>query len=177
MDAFNQLSRPFKYALLCAMAAGLVGTFLINFISTMLSWIFVLAVIIMVFVSAYFAFKRQMKRVGRLDGRRIFLLALEVGTLSHLYTFALYLPLNFFFVTERAMNPELILAYIAGVIVMSVVSIIMYIWIAVPMYLGIGYLLKAAEETMTFDEHNMDDPSLDSGVTAERVYRNDDLDF
>ncbi len=177
MDAFNQLARPLKYALLCAAAAGLVGTFLINFVSEMLTWIFVPSVIIMVFVSAYFAFKRQMKRGGRLDARRIFLLALEVGTLSHLYSFAIYLPLNFFLVSQGTMRPELVLTYVLSVIVMSIVSVIMYIWIAVPMYLGIGHLLKAAEETMTFDDHNMDAPSLDSGVTVERVYRNSDLDF
>ena len=75
------------------------------------------------------------------------------------------------------MKPELVLTYVFAVIVMSIVSVIMYIWIAVPLYLGIGYLLKAAEETMTLDEDNMDAPSLDSGVTVERVYRNSDLDF
>ena len=75
------------------------------------------------------------------------------------------------------MNSDLIGMYFLSLIVMTIVSIVMYIWIAVPMYLGIGYLLKAAEETMTFDDHNMDAPSLDSGVTVERVYRNSDLDF
>lgn len=178
MNTLNQLSRPVKYALLSALAAGILGTLLINSIIEMLSWIFVPSVIIMVFFSAFFTFRRQMRGVGKLTARRIFLLSIEVGTLSHFYAFALYLPLNFFFVTQTgSLNPELLLAYLLATLVMGFVSILMFVWFAVPMYLGIGYLVKAAEESMTFDEYSMDAPSLDNGITVDRVYRNDDLDF
>jgi hypothetical protein len=177
MNTFNHLARPIKYALLCAIAAGLLGTFIVNLVSEMLTWIFVPSVVIMVFVCAYFAFRRQMRGKGRLDSRRIFLLSLEVGTLSHLYTFMLYIPLNFFFETQGEFRPELIFFYILGTILMSLVSIISYVWFAVPMYLGIGYLIKSMEESMSFDENDLDAPSLDTGITNDRVYRNNDLDF
>jgi riboflavin transporter FmnP len=101
-----------------------------------------------------------------------------VGTVSHLYTFALYLPLNFFLLFDpNELVPELIVGYFLATIVMSFFSILMYIWVAVPLYLGIGYLVKSIEESMIFDEYSVDAPSLDGGITADRVYRNDDLDF
>ncbi len=178
MNVLNQLARPVKYALLCAIVAGIVGTLMINSIIEMLSWVFVPSVIIMVFVTAYFAFRRQLRSEGKLTPRRIFLLSLEVGTVSHVCTFALYFPLNFFLLSQASsLNPELILAYIISTLVVSFVSVVMYIWVAVPLYLGIGYLVKSIEEPMTFDVHSMEATSIDDGITVDRVYRNDDLDF
>lgn len=178
MKSFNQLARPVRYALLSAISAGILAAFMINTFIDLLTWIFVPSVMIMVFISAYFAFRRQMRGKGRLERRKLFQLAMEVGTVSHVYTFALYLPLNYFLVSQdRSLSPEVFAVYLGSILLFSFFSLIMFIWISVPLYLGIGYVMKSTEESMQFDEFNSDEVILDEVISKRQMKLNDDLDF
>lgn len=165
MDGINRLNRPLKYALLSAASAGLIASFLIAFFIEMLNFLFVPAVMVAVFLSAYFAFRRQMRGRGELVVSRIFKLALEVGTVSHAYAFAIYLPANFFLYEYHGMNAEIFFLYLFFTLAMSFFSILMFIWIAVPMYLGIGFLIREMEKNLTFDQQLNNIPVIDSTQT------------
>lgn len=165
MDGINRLNRPLKYALLSAASAGLIASFLIAFLIDMLNFLFVPSVILAVFLSAFFAFRRQMRGRGELETSRIFKLALEVGTVSHVYAFAIYLPFNFFLYEYHGMNAEIFFLYLFFTLAMSFFSILMYVWIAVPMYLGIGFLIRAIEKNVTFDRQFNNNLIIDSTNT------------
>ncbi len=146
MEFFENLNRETRYALLSSIAAGLVSFFLLTLFIDMFNYLFILAVMIAVFTSAFFAFRRQTRHESKLTKRRILQLAFEVGTLSHFYTFALYFPMNYFILEFRGIDPSLFGAYIISTLVVGVISIIMFIWVAVPMYIGIGHILKSTEK-------------------------------
>lgn len=165
MNGFNRLNRPFKYALLSALAAGIICSLLIAFFIEMLNYLFVPSVIIAVFLSAYFSFRRQMRRKGELVVRKIFTMSLEVGTVSHVYAFAIYLPLNFFMYEFQGINAEIFFMYFFFTLGLSFFSILMYIWVAVPLYVGVGFLLKKIEGNMTFDYEGIDSSMLDQAQT------------
>lgn len=164
METQNGLNRHTKFALMAAVAAGIVSFIMITTFIDLLSLIFLPAVMIMVFVSAYFAFKRRMKNGRALTGRRIFNIALEVGTLSHFYTFALYLPLMYFTEGTPRFEPELIGTYIFATLILGFVSLIMFVWIAVPMYVGVGHILKAMEDGQYDQQRVQDEFILDDGL-------------
>lgn len=146
MEFFQNLNRETLYALLSSLAAGLVSLILLVLFIDMFNYLFLLAVMTAVFTSAYFAFRRQTRYEKQLTGKRVLQLAFEVGTLSHFYTFALYFPLNYFLFEFRGINLDLFGAYIGATLIVSFVSIIMFVWIAVPMYLGIGHIVKSMEK-------------------------------
>lgn len=170
MNGFNRLNRSLKYALLSALAAGLIATCLIVFFIEMLNFLFIPSVVIAVFVSAYFAFRRQMRRKGELEVSRIFKLAFEVGTISHVYAFAIYLPANFFLYDFNGVDVAILFMYLGSTLVMSFFSILMFIWIAVPMYLGIGFLLKSIEKNGVFDRQ------FDTFPVNDEMHTNPDWD-
>lgn len=161
MNLLNKLKRETRYALLCAIAGGLLSFLMISTFIEMFNYLFVLAVTIAVFASAYFAFRRQTRYEGELTGRRIFALAAEVGTLSHFYTFALYFPLYYFLYDFGGVNVELLGTYFGMVLFMGFVSIIMFVWIAVPLYLGVGHLVKSMESNLDISTHTFNDAILD----------------
>lgn len=162
MEAINKLSRPMKYALMSALAAGIVSAIMITTFIDMFSWLFIPSVMIMVFISAYYAFRRQMLGKGALNGKRILGLAAEVGTLTHFYTFALYFPLNYLIYDFRPFSADLAGIYVVSFLFIGFVSIIMFVWIAVPMYLGVGYLQQSMEKNLSIHDHIDDKLILDS---------------
>jgi hypothetical protein len=116
---------------------------------------------IMVFISAFFAFRRQIRGEGILTGTSIFLIALEVGTLTHFYTFALYLPLSYLVYPVSVFDGELFQVWIGLTLLMGLVSLIMFVWIAVPMHVAVGYVLKHIEKGMYDEPIVLDDTILD----------------
>lgn len=161
MDNKTELNRQTMFALLSAAVAGIVSIVLIAFFIDMLHWLFVPSVMIMVFISAYFAFGRRLKGRGELENKRIILTAFEVGTLTHFYTFALYLPLYFFFSHPEPMSADVIGRYIFGIFFGGGVSLCMFVWIAVPMYIGVGYIQKNFEKDLYFDDESFNDSLID----------------
>lgn len=163
MDTNKGLSRQTKYALMSGAAAAVVSSIMLSTFLDSFNWIFVPSVAIMVFISAYFAFRRQMRNKGALNGRRIFGIAFEVGTLSHFYTFALYFPLDYFINDFRnGVDGEIVAWYFASILIVGIISIIMFVWIAIPMYMGIGYIQKAMENDISTDMLIDDESILDS---------------
>ena len=157
----NGLNRHTTYALLSAGAAGLISFLMIATFLDMLTWVFLPAVMIMVFVSAYFAFRRQMRGRGALHGKKIFSIALEVGILSHFYTFALFFPLHYFVFDFSGISLEIVGTYLVATLVVGLISLVMFVWIAVPMYVGVGYLLKSMEGGKNDRQRAFDDSILD----------------
>jgi len=173
MPTKSQSIRPLKYALISSGLAGLVSVVLTGLFIDMLTLVFIPAVMIMVFVSAYFAFRRQMRNRGALAGRRIFHIALEVGTLSHFYTFALYFPLAYFTdslgsITSE-MSLELVMSYVISALAGGLVSLIFFFWLSIPMYLGVGYIIKAMEGDEFPDSETLNESLLDDVIVETEV--------
>ena len=166
MDTKNGLSRHFKFALMSALAAGLISIIMRATFLEVFNWLFSPSVMIMVFISAFFAFRRQMRGKGALNGKRIYKIALEVGTISHFYTFALYFPLNFFVYDLSGLSSEMFMSYIASTFVVGIISIILFVWIAVPMYMGVGHILKSLEKDIPFDLKIGDESLLDDVIAT-----------
>lgn len=164
MDTKNGLNRHTKFALMAALAAGFVSFVMIITFIDMLTLLFIPSVMIMVFLSARSAFRRQMKGHGTLTGKKIFPIAMEVGTLSHFYTFALYFPLNYFFEGFHELSLEIIGTYILLILVIGGISLLMFVWIAVPMYIGVGHLLKSMENGEYEDDKILNESILDDGL-------------
>jgi hypothetical protein len=160
MDSSVKLSRPMNFALLSALGAGIVATLMIVTFIDMLHWVFIPSVMIMVYISAYFAFRRQMRGRGELVGKKIFTIALEVGTLTHFYTFALYLPAYFFLFIQQEFSIETLSVYLYGVVVGGLVSLIAFVWIAVPLYAAVGYLLKSMEKNDFLHEDELTETDI-----------------
>lgn len=163
MDTSNRLPRETEYALMSALVAAIVSGIMLATFLDLFQWSFVPCVSIMVFISAYFAFRRQMRGKAALDRKRIFNLALEVGTVSHFYTFALYFPVDYLLSDySNGLNGELVATFIAAVFGLGLISIIFFVWIAVPMYIGVGYIQKSVEKHLHADEHIEEESLLDS---------------
>lgn len=169
MDTNNGLNRHTKYALMAAIAAGLVSFLLIAVFIDMLTLAFVPCVMIMVFLAARSAFRRQTKGHGVLTGRKIFGIAMEVGSVTHFYTFALYVPVAFFLDGGTINDPRILGTYLLTTLILGFVSLIMFVWIAVPMYVGVGHLLKSIEgedynQRRTLNDSLLDDDLLSSDL-------------
>lgn len=162
MEANKRLNRETEYALMSAGAAGIVSIIMLATFLELFTWLFVPSVMIMVFVSAYFAFRRQMRGKGALNRDRIFKLAAEIGTLSHFYTFALYFPLNDLIYDYRGFNLDSAGIYLGSILIFGIVSIVFFVWIAVPMYVGVGHILKTVEKNVYLKDHLDVKPILDS---------------
>lgn len=162
MEAFNKLNRQTKFGLISALIAGLVSiVLLVVFSFDFLKWLFLPSVMLMVFVSAYYAFRRQMRGKGALTDTRVYKLAFEVGTMSHLYTFALYFPLYYFFHDFNGISFEMLGIYIGTVIFVTFFSLLMFVWIAVPMYIGVGFFQKYLEKEIQFKSETNAESILD----------------
>ncbi|MFK7784290.1 MAG: hypothetical protein AB8B56_04190 [Crocinitomicaceae bacterium] len=166
MDTNNQLSRHTKFALLASLAAGLVSFLMITLFIDMLTLLFVPCVMIMVFLSARSAFRRQMKGFNVLTGRKIFGIAMEVGSVTHFYTFALYIPIAFFIDGGSLEDPQIIGTYLFMTFILGIVSLVMFVWIAVPLYMGVGHLLKSIEGEDYHQRKALDDSLLDDGFLS-----------
>ena len=174
MDTKNGINRETQFALMSAGAAGLVSVALIYFFIDMLTWHFIPCVMVMVFISAYFAFRRRASGKGELTSRRITNVALEVGLLTHFYTFALYLPVMYFSQGSQAIDLELFGMWILFTGIAGLISLLMFVWIAVPIYMGIGHIQKALEkgqygENRILDESILDDVLMSPKITNETV--------
>ncbi len=167
MDTIRNLNRQTKFALMSALAAGFVSSIMLFTFFDFLSWLFLPSVMAMVFVSANFAFRRQMHGKGTLTGRRIFHLGLEVGSVSHFYTFAFYFPLQYFLTNFQGVNWEIVGAYFIITLVVSIVSVLMFVWIAVPMYVGVGYLLMYFEKDAYRENRVLNDDIIDDIVLTD----------
>lgn len=157
------------FALLSAVGAGLVSLVLIAFFIDILHWLFVPSVTIMVFVSAYFAFRRRVGEKGELTGKLISQIALEVGTLTHYYTFALYLPLFFLFGLSQELSSDTIVMYLFGIVAGGTVSFVMFVWVAVPMYIGVGYIQKKLEKELYFNDDKPDESLLNDDLAQSEI--------
>ncbi len=164
MDTKNGLNRHTKFAFMAAIAAGLVSLLMISTFLEMLTPLFLPAVMIMVFLAARSAFRRRMKGEGALTGKTIFQIALEVGMVTHFYTFALYFPLHYFLIDFNGVSLEVFGTWIVLTLVFGLISLIMFVWIAVPMYIGVGYLLKSMEDGQYDEPKILDESILDDGL-------------
>ena len=169
MEAKNAVNRQTMFALLSALAAGIVSYVLVIFFIEMLHWLFVPSVMIMVFISAYYAFRGQTRGNKDLTFKRIFWIAFEVGTRTHFYTFALYIPLYFFAFEFDGFSAEIFGMWIGMTLFMGLVSLVMFIWIAISMYIGVGYIQKSFEKVLDFDQHTIDDSILDDDSTQSEI--------
>ena len=168
METYKRLPREVEYALMSAAAAALVSFIMIATFLELFSWLFIPAVSIMVFISAYFAFRRQMRGKSALNRRRIIRLASEVGTVSHFYTFALFFPLDYLLSDyQNGLDSELVLMYLASIFIMGLISNIFFVWIAVPMYIGIGYIQKSIEKDLPVDQLVDGEIPLDKVIEAD----------
>ena len=121
---------------------------------------------IVVFFAARSAFRRQMKVHGSLTGRKIFWIAAEVGTLTHFYAFALYLPIVFILNGGGSLSGELFGMYIVCALIAGFASLIMFVWIAIPMYAGIGYIVRMIEGEGRDQQKILNDSLLDDGLLS-----------
>ena len=170
MEAFNKLNRQTKFGLISALIAGLVSIVLLVVLSfDFLKWLFLPSVMLMVFVSAYYAFRRQMRGKGALTDTRVYKLAFEVGTMSHLYTFALYFPLYYFFYDFNGISFDMLGIYIGTVIFVTIFSLLMFVWIAVPMYIGVGYIQKNFEKELYFNDDKPDESLLNDDFAQSEI--------
>lgn len=169
MDTNGELNRHTKFALMAAVAAGLVSFIMMITFLEFLTPLFLPAVMIMVFFSARSAFRRRMKNQGALDRKVIFSIALEVGTLSHYYTFALFFPLYYFIIDFQGLTLEMFGSYIGLTLMIGTLSLLAFVWIAVPMYVGVGHLLKSMEKGMFDEPLKYDDTILDDGLLRSDV--------
>ncbi|MDG1334411.1 MAG: hypothetical protein P8P74_18905 [Crocinitomicaceae bacterium] len=169
MDTNTGLNRHTKFASMAAIAAGLVSFIMMVTFLDILTPIFLPAVMIMVFLSARSAFRRRMKNRGALTGKVIFSIALEVGTLSHYYTFALFFPLYYFIMDFNGITLEVFGSYVALTLMIGTISLLMFVWIAVPMYVGVGHLLKSMEKGALNEPLKYDDAILDDGLLTSDV--------
>ena len=144
-----------------ALAAGVVSFVMIATFISMLEWIFIPSVMLMVFIAAYFSFRRQMRNHGELTSKRIFSIAMEVGTVTHFYTFAFYLPFNYFISYYQGISGEIVGGYLVLTLLFGISSLVAFVWIAVLMYMSIGHLLKSMEVGTVFTEHELDNSILD----------------
>jgi hypothetical protein len=173
MEVFDRLSRETVYAILCALAAGLFSTFLIYFFfGGFIQWIFVPIVMFTVFISGYFAFAREITKMEMLTGRRIFQMSLEVGSVTHFSTFALYFLVNYFIYDYRGISLDLFGRWIGTTLAIGFISLFMFVWVAVPIYAGMGYILQSREKNKQIVQIDYDDSILDSFLETEEV---DDL--
>lgn len=168
MKTFGNLSREVRYALFSAVGAGLFSFLLIVIFFSMLNWLFIPVVMLMVYLSAYFAFKRRASGKGELGARKIFSMALEVGTITHFTTFAVFLPINYFIFYYEGLTLDVFLSYISITLLIGFVSLILLGWLAVPMYIGIGYLIKSTEKDEDFSVHELNDSILDDDLSREQ---------
>jgi hypothetical protein len=171
MNTNSGLNRHTLFALMASLAAGLVSFLLITFFIDMLNVLFIPTVMVVVFFAARSAFRRQMKGHIVLTGKKIFTIALEVGTLTHFYAFSLYLPLVFLVEDGTGLSAELIGGYLLITFIGGIASLVMFVWIAVPMYIGIGHLVRVIlgeenNERKTLNDSLLDDGFLSSDLDA-----------